>query len=286
MLLRHTSAIIGSARETAQARCGRAGVAAAAVPWRHGYSHIYTFCIGPVGVEVGQRRLVADLLECLGGLVVHLKDAARSPPAGAVVAVGHVEVGASTARRSSARVVGNGALEEDWGRQLGGIGEVMGRRGGREGSLGSSARELLGFLPRIRELVVAARSRGQAPAARLTRANLAAAGKGGRQGEARGETRGATGWTVSFGADRRCKPSFGRRQSRDRRAASTGHRCRRTARTEDANFLTQVKCPASPQTGATCCRSATDAGVAWPQPSRDRPEVATWFDGSSTLARS
>lgn len=90
-----------------------------------------TLCIGPVGVQVGQGGLVADLLEGLGRLMVDLEDAARSPPAATVVAVAHcgVEVGASTARRLRARVVGDGAREEDWRRQLGGI---VGGTPGRE----------------------------------------------------------------------------------------------------------------------------------------------------------
>ena len=87
-----------------------------------------TFCVGPVGVEIGQGRLITDLLERLGGLVIHLEDAARSPPAGTIVAVGHVEVDASSARRAGSRVVGDGSLEENWGRQLGGIGGVVGGR--------------------------------------------------------------------------------------------------------------------------------------------------------------
>lgn len=87
-----------------------------------------TLCISPVGIQVGQRGLVADLLEGLGGLVVDLEDTARSPPAATSVAVAHVEVGASAPRRLRARVVGDGAREEDWGRQLGGI--VGGRLGG------------------------------------------------------------------------------------------------------------------------------------------------------------
>lgn len=83
------------------------------------YNAGHTFCICPVGIEIGQSSLVADLLERLWGLVVDLKDAAGSPPASAVIAVVHVEVDATTARRFGAHVVG-GSLEEDWGRQFGG----------------------------------------------------------------------------------------------------------------------------------------------------------------------
>jgi hypothetical protein len=83
---------------------------------------MYTFCVGPVGVKVRQSSLVADLLECLGRLVVHLEDTARSPPAGArSTLVGHILGAGPAARRVVARVKGDGALEEDWGRQLGGI---------------------------------------------------------------------------------------------------------------------------------------------------------------------
>ena len=79
-----------------------------------------TFGIDPVGVQVGQGSLVADLLQRLLRLVVDLEDAARSPPA-ARVGVCHGPVGTASARRMGGRVVGDGALEEDWGRQFGGI---------------------------------------------------------------------------------------------------------------------------------------------------------------------
>lgn len=63
--------------------------------------------------------------------MVDLEDTARSPPARArVVSIGHVEVDAPASRRALrivARVESDGALEEDWGRQLGGIaGGVVG----------------------------------------------------------------------------------------------------------------------------------------------------------------
>jgi hypothetical protein len=56
--------------------------------------------------------------------MVDLEDTASSPPTTTrVVAIGHVEVGASAsaAGRLVARVEGDGALEKNWGRQLGGI---------------------------------------------------------------------------------------------------------------------------------------------------------------------
>lgn len=73
----------------------------------------YTFGVGPVGIEVREGSLVANLLESLGRLMVDLEDAARpSPPsAGRRVSVGHVEVDAAPARRFGTRVVGDGALE-------------------------------------------------------------------------------------------------------------------------------------------------------------------------------
>jgi hypothetical protein len=90
-----------------------------------------TFSIGPVGIQVGRGRLVTDLLEGLRRLVIDLEDTARSPPAGSTALVTHIEVVASTARRFGTRVVGNGALEEDWRRQFGGIDGVVERRNER-----------------------------------------------------------------------------------------------------------------------------------------------------------
>lgn len=56
--------------------------------------------------------------------MIYLKDTARSPPAGTRIPIGHVEINTSTARTwwIRGRVVGDGALEKNWGRQLGGIG--------------------------------------------------------------------------------------------------------------------------------------------------------------------
>jgi hypothetical protein len=53
--------------------------------------------------------------------MIDLEDTARSPPSSPGVSIGHVEIGASVPRGVVARVKGDGALEEDWGRQLGGI---------------------------------------------------------------------------------------------------------------------------------------------------------------------
>ena len=98
----------------------------APVSYNFGPMKPHTFGIGPVGIQIRQGCLVAYLLERLGRLMVDLEDTARSPPtATRVVAIGHVEVGASAsasaAGRLVARVEGDGALEENWGRQLGGI---------------------------------------------------------------------------------------------------------------------------------------------------------------------
>lgn len=92
------------------------------------YEEWLTFGTGPIGIEVGQSSLVADLLKGLGGLVVDLEDAARSPPAAStLVCARHVEVllrvaGVSGSRRgATTRVEGDGSRKEDWGRHLGGI---------------------------------------------------------------------------------------------------------------------------------------------------------------------
>ena len=102
-----------------------------------------TFGTGPISIEVGQSRLVTNLLKRLRRLVVDLEETTRSPPASAFVfAISHIEVGtsastpASAARRVVARVKGDGALEKNWGRQLGGI---VGQAGGIE--LWSEAQE-------------------------------------------------------------------------------------------------------------------------------------------------
>ena len=94
---------------------------------RKGYGWVssHTFGVGPVGVQIRQSCLVAYLLKGLERLMVDLEEAARSPPACARVAsIGHVEVNASASdgsRRIVARVEGDGALQKNWRRQLGGI---------------------------------------------------------------------------------------------------------------------------------------------------------------------
>lgn len=91
-----------------------------------------TFCVNPVGVQIRQRGLIAKLLDRLWWLVIHLENTTRSPPPAGFVC--HISVRRPTARRIRARVVGNGAREEDWGRQLGG---VEGRRKARHTGTGS-----------------------------------------------------------------------------------------------------------------------------------------------------
>lgn len=80
-----------------------------------------TFRACPIGVQVWQSSLVIDLLKSFGRLMIDLQNATGSPPTGRIVAVGHVQICASTTRRFSTRVVRNGTLQENWGRQLGGI---------------------------------------------------------------------------------------------------------------------------------------------------------------------
>lgn len=96
----------------------------------------HTLGIGPVGVEVGQGSLITDLLQSLRRLVVDLEDTTRSPPTATGILVRHIEIGTIASwggffvRR---RVEIDGALEENWGRQLGGIDGVRGCEAGGEG---------------------------------------------------------------------------------------------------------------------------------------------------------
>jgi hypothetical protein len=97
---------------------------------RNGHGRL-TFSINPVGVQIRQGCLVADLLECLERLMIHLEDATRSPPP-AHLLVCHALIDTSAARVIGSLVVGDGAREEDWRRQLGGIernGDWVGFRG-------------------------------------------------------------------------------------------------------------------------------------------------------------
>ena len=88
-----------------------------------------TFRACPICVQIRQDSLIIYLLQRLGGFVINLEDTAGSPSAGGFVPVGHVEVYASsTTRRLGIRVVGNGALKENWGRQLGGVEKVHAKR--------------------------------------------------------------------------------------------------------------------------------------------------------------
>jgi len=85
-----------------------------------------TFGIDPVRVQVGQSRLVAQLLNRLQGFVVDLEDATRSPPPAAFVC--HLRILSAPTRSVGAHVVGDGARDKKWGRQFGGVVGVC-RRG-------------------------------------------------------------------------------------------------------------------------------------------------------------
>lgn len=78
-----------------------------------------TFGVDPVRVSVGQCRAVAQLLNSLRGFVVDLEDAARPSPTGRVCFRHFVHT--PPTRRIGPRVVGDGPLQEDWGRQLAGV---------------------------------------------------------------------------------------------------------------------------------------------------------------------
>lgn len=78
-----------------------------------------TFSVDPIGVSVRECRAVAELLDGLRGLVVDLEDATRPSPTGRVC-FRHL-VHTPPTRRIGPRVVGDGPLQEDWGRQLAGV---------------------------------------------------------------------------------------------------------------------------------------------------------------------
>jgi hypothetical protein len=86
---------------------------------------VCTFGAGPVGIKIWQGSLVAYLLESLRGLVIDLENAARPPPTAASVPFGHCVISAAAPWRVVARVKGDGALEEYWRRQLGGIAGML-----------------------------------------------------------------------------------------------------------------------------------------------------------------
>lgn len=85
------------------------------LPWRQ-----RTFCIDPICIAVGQGGAVAQLLDWLGRFMVYLEDGTGPPPTSLVLLFRHF-VHTSSTRRICPRVVGNGTLEENWGRQLAGI---------------------------------------------------------------------------------------------------------------------------------------------------------------------
>lgn len=83
------------------------------------------FGIDPLRIEVGESRLIAQLLERFLRLLIDLEDAARSPSSGRLF-LPHVQIRRTASSRGvRARVVRDGAGEDDWGRHFGGIGELV-----------------------------------------------------------------------------------------------------------------------------------------------------------------
>jgi len=68
--------------------------------------------------------------------MVDLEDATRSPPTSRLL-VRHRAVRTSYAWLFGANVVGDGSLEDNWGRQFGGIGAIEMGKSGMEGKGGS-----------------------------------------------------------------------------------------------------------------------------------------------------
>lgn len=85
----------------------------------HQAQHPLTFGVYPVRVSIGECRAVTELLDSFRGLVVDLEDAARPSPTGRVCFRHFVHT--PPTRRICPRVVGDGPLQEDWGRQLAGV---------------------------------------------------------------------------------------------------------------------------------------------------------------------
>lgn len=75
--------------------------------------------------------------------MVHLQDTA-GPSSAAFAFLVHVKVDASTTRGLGCRVVRGGSLEEDRGRQLGGIDRLQGESAGRESERGGDDAVLVG----------------------------------------------------------------------------------------------------------------------------------------------
>lgn len=78
-----------------------------------------SFGVDPIGVSIRECRAVAELLDSLRGLVVDLEDATRPSPTGRVCFCHLVHT--PPTRRIGPRVVGDGPLQENWGRQLAGV---------------------------------------------------------------------------------------------------------------------------------------------------------------------
>lgn len=99
----------------------------------------HTFRVDPVRIAIGQSSTVTELLDRLRGFVVDLEERTRPSPTGLVLLFRHF-VHTSPTRLICARVVGDGTLEEEWGRQFAGFVWNRGKRvvgvqpGGRRGS--------------------------------------------------------------------------------------------------------------------------------------------------------
>lgn len=106
---------------------------------------LLTFCIDPVRIAVGEGGAVTQLLDRLGRLVIYLEKRARPPPTGRILFRHFVHT--SSTRRIGTRVVGDGTLEENWGRQFGGI---VGNRGS-SGIVSSTGGTDEGFRRRARQ---------------------------------------------------------------------------------------------------------------------------------------
>lgn len=82
-----------------------------------------TLGINPFRIQVGQRRLVVELIDGLLRLMVDLEDAARPPPAASLVVGNHRirTVSTTSAGNVGARVVRDDPRDKDRGRQLDGV---------------------------------------------------------------------------------------------------------------------------------------------------------------------
>ena len=99
---------------------------------------LLTFGIDPLRVQVGESRLIAQLLKRFLRLLVDLEYTTRPPSPGRLF-LPHVQIRRTASSRGfCARVVRDGAGEDDWGRHFGGVGELV-RGGGYVGHDGQRA---------------------------------------------------------------------------------------------------------------------------------------------------